>query len=221
MSLNRIALALVPILLALAGQLACGSEPTSAPPVAAPQTAAGLQSTPVLSAAGQAQEISVPGPTLATAENTREGRLETREPGPSMVTTTPDRPETTSPSEPPALTESAPTPDPTQAVAPSPTVVRVSRSTRTRETAPEATSEDLTALVNGNSEFAFDLYRTLDDTDGNLFFSPYTISLALAMAYAGAGSDTERQMANTLQFTLPEDRLHSAFNALDLVAQLL
>ena len=81
--------------------------------------------------------------------------------------------------------------------------------------------EDLTALVNGNSEFAFDLYRTLDDTDGNLFFSPYTISLALAMAYAGAGSDTERQMANTLQFTLPEDRLHSAFNALDLVAQLL
>ena len=51
---------------------------------------------------------------------------------------------------------------------------------------------------------------------GNLFFSPYSISIALAMTYAGARGETERQMADTLHFTLPQGRLHSSFNALDL-----
>ena len=85
-----------------------------------------------------------------------------------------------------------------------------------RETSPSPTSGDLDRLVAGNSEFAFDLYRILGDTDGNLFFSPYSISAALAMTYAGARNDTGRQMAETLGFTLPQSSLHPAFNALDL-----
>ena len=60
----------------------------------------------------------------------------------------------------------------------------------------------------GNSAFAFDLYRTLSSEDGNLFFSPYSISQALAMTYAGARGETERQMADTLHFALPQDALH-------------
>jgi len=36
------------------------------------------------------------------------------------------------------------------------------------------------------------------------------------MTYAGARGETERQMADTLLFALPQDRLHPAFNALDL-----
>jgi serpin B len=36
------------------------------------------------------------------------------------------------------------------------------------------------------------------------------------MTYAGAGGETKRQMADTLGFTLPDDQLHPAFNALDL-----
>ena len=41
---------------------------------------------------------------------------------------------------------------------------------------------DVAAIVAGNNEFAFDLYRTLaNTTDGNLFFSPYSISTALTM----------------------------------------
>ena len=52
--------------------------------------------------------------------------------------------------------------------------------------------------------------------DGNLFYSPYSISVALAMAYAGSGGETERQMAETLHFWLPQDRLHPALNSLDL-----
>ena len=69
--------------------------------------------------------------------------------------------------------------------------------------APTATRKELDRLVAGNSAFAFDLYRTLSSEDGNLFFSPYSISQALAMTYAGARGETERQMADTLHFTLP------------------
>ena len=71
-------------------------------------------------------------------------------------------------------------------------------------------------MVGGNSNFAFDLYQNLRGADGNLFYSPYSISLALAMTYAGARGETERQMADTLHYLLTQDKLHPAFNALDM-----
>ncbi len=70
--------------------------------------------------------------------------------------------------------------------------------------------------MDGNATFALDLYRQLAGSDENLFFSPYSISLALAMTYAGAVRETESQMAETLRFELAQDRLHPAFNSLDL-----
>ena len=76
-------------------------------------------------------------------------------------------------------------------------------------------SFDIEDLVSGNNAFAFDLYQVLSAEDGNLFYSPYSISLALAMTYAGARGETEQQMASTLRFDLPRDRLHSVFNGLD------
>lgn len=85
-----------------------------------------------------------------------------------------------------------------------------------RDTSPDVGEGDLTELVAGNSAFAFDLYQALRDQTGNLFFSPYSISVALAMTYAGARGETERQMAETLHFTLPQEQLHPAFNVLDL-----
>jgi serpin B len=86
-----------------------------------------------------------------------------------------------------------------------------------RVSAPEVSDADMKALVAGNSAFAFDLYGRLVDEQGddNLFYSPYSISLALAMTHAGARGTTEEQMADTLHYTLPQDRLHPAFNALD------
>ena len=92
----------------------------------------------------------------------------------------------------------------------------VIQSAKQRITSPEVGEAELTTLVSGNSAFAFDLYQALRDEDGNLFYSPYSISLALAMTYAGARGETEKQMADTLHFTLPQDRLHLAFNSLDL-----
>jgi serpin B len=89
-------------------------------------------------------------------------------------------------------------------------------SQKERITAPESSEMDLDQLVAGNNDFVFDLYRTLSSTEGNLFFSPYSISSALSMAYAGARGETEEQMANTLRYRLPQESLHPAFNALDI-----
>jgi serpin B len=83
-------------------------------------------------------------------------------------------------------------------------------------TSPDVSEADLATLVNGNSAFAFDLYQALRGAEGNLFYSPYSISLALAMTYAGARGETEQQMADTLHFILSQDRLHPTFNGLDL-----
>jgi serpin B len=73
---------------------------------------------------------------------------------------------------------------------------------------------DTAAIVNGNNVFALDLYRELAQKDGNLFFSPYSISTALGMTYAGARGDTAAQMASALHFALPQERLHPAFGSL-------
>jgi serpin B len=108
----------------------------------------------------------------------------------------------------------APTKAPPSMTAPSGDVLA---SARQRVTDPGAPPADLRDLAHDNTAFAVDLYRALlKDNQGNLIFSPYSISLALAMTYAGARGQTEQQMAQTLHFTLPQARLHPAFNALDL-----
>ena len=70
-------------------------------------------------------------------------------------------------------------------------------------------------VVQGNTKFALDLYQELKELEGNLFFSPYSISTALAMTYAGARGKTEMQMAETLRFTLAQDEIHPAFSKLE------
>ena len=72
-----------------------------------------------------------------------------------------------------------------------------------------------TELADANAQFALDLYHALSETDGNLFFSPYSVSAALAMTYAGARGETESQMRDALCFTLPQRVLHPTFHALD------
>jgi serpin B len=73
---------------------------------------------------------------------------------------------------------------------------------------------DRTAVTEGNNVFAVALYGRLRNQGGNLFFSPESISTALAMAYAGARGSTASEMAKTLHFTLPPDKLHPAMGEL-------
>ena len=89
------------------------------------------------------------------------------------------------------------------------------RSDRERNESPRASVRDLKGLAQGNNAFALDLYRELSNAQGNLFYSPFSISQVLAMAFAGARGETERQMADTLHYELPQSALHASFNALD------
>jgi len=75
-------------------------------------------------------------------------------------------------------------------------------------------ADPTTALVQGNSEFALDLYGRISRGEGNRFISPFSISCALAMTYAGAQEETAVQIAKTLHFNLPPAQLHPAFHQL-------
>lgn len=93
---------------------------------------------------------------------------------------------------------------------------RLAQSDKPRNSPQPANATDLSALVSGDNAFAFDLFRHISADPGNLVFSPYSISIALAMTYAGAGGDTALQMAQAMHFTLAQDQLHPAFNQLAL-----
>ncbi len=96
-----------------------------------------------------------------------------------------------------------------------PAVAAELKSDKGRTISPDVGSDEQALLVEGNGAFAFELYQALKGQEGNLFYSPYSISLALAMTYAGARDETAQQMADTLRFLLEQDRLHPAFNWLD------
>ena len=70
----------------------------------------------------------------------------------------------------------------------------IAQSSKPRLTSPNVAPSDPADVANGNNAFALDLYRFLreEKKDGNLFYSPYSISLALAMTYAGARGQTEQ-----------------------------
>jgi serpin B len=101
----------------------------------------------------------------------------------------------------------------------------VARSDALRDTSPDVPPADLAELAAGNADFAMAVYHRLRlDPDqvgpeDNLFISPYSISVALAMTYAGARNGTETEIAEALRYNLPQARLHPAFNALDLALE--
>ena len=70
---------------------------------------------------------------------------------------------------------------------------------------------DEAALVQGNTAFALELHAQLRQAEGNLFFSPYSISSALAMTYAGARANTAAEMENALHFGLGQAGTPAAF----------
>src|SRR5260370_41909381 len=83
-----------------------------------------------------------------------------------------------------------------------------------RAKTPTTAAPDQAKVAQDNNAFAIELYGQLRKQSGNLFFSPESISTALAMTYAGARVDTAAEMAKTLHFTLPPERLHAAMGAL-------
>jgi serpin B len=74
---------------------------------------------------------------------------------------------------------------------------------------------EMKQLVEGNTAFALQLYGTLRSTEGNLVLSPYSISSALAMTYAGARGQTAQQMEQALHFDQSNTDVHALFGRLD------
>jgi serpin B len=98
--------------------------------------------------------------------------------------------------------------------------ITLAKSDKARYGPAGATDQDLASMVAGNTAFALDMYHGLtvkEEFDGkNIFFSPHSISIALAMTYGGAEGETETEMAEVLHFTLEEPKVHAVFNRLDL-----
>jgi len=71
---------------------------------------------------------------------------------------------------------------------------------------PEADDTGSTTLgvqdvVNANNQFAFDLYSQIIDSDnGNVFYSPYSISAAMAMTVEGANGQTADEINSVFHF---------------------
>ncbi|GAB3040927.1 serpin family protein [Natronobiforma cellulositropha] len=84
-------------------------------------------------------------------------------------------------------------------------------------TSPEIDGDALARQVRGNVAFSLELLAELrEEAPGeNLFCSPYSVSVALAMTYAGARGETASEMAEALSFELEGDDLHAAFGALE------
>lgn len=64
-----------------------------------------------------------------------------------------------------------------------------------------------------NNDFAIKLYRSLAPEDGNIFFSPYSITSAFAMTREGARGATAAEFAEVFGFPAPEKGLAESFEA--------
>jgi serpin B len=68
--------------------------------------------------------------------------------------------------------------------------------------------QEIQSIVDANNQFAFDLYRKLRDdpahTGKNIFFSPLSISSAMAITYEGATGKTADEIQTVFHF--PKDR---------------
>lgn len=76
-------------------------------------------------------------------------------------------------------------------------------------------SADALAVADSSDAFGWDLYQSVADVeDGNLFFSPFSITAALSMTYAGAAGETADEMASVLHISSDDTAYHSGYGEL-------
>ena len=103
--------------------------------------------------------------------------------------------------------------------APSSSNVIVAGSAFQRDLEPTVEESDVSSIVQSNNWFAFDLYHQVNDLEGNIILSPFSLIQALMMTMAGARGTTESQIASALRLELEQARAHPAMNALDLALE--
>ena len=93
--------------------------------------------------------------------------------------------------------------------------VEVKKSNIERNLQPNILENDLKTQIDANNTFAFEMYKSYNINE-NLIFSPYSITLAFALLYAGIAGESEEEIKEVLNFELEQEKLHSVFNKLDL-----
>ncbi|MCJ7694024.1 MAG: hypothetical protein MUO40_01220, partial [Anaerolineaceae bacterium] len=83
-----------------------------------------------------------------------------------------------------------------------------------RDEEPQVLPGQLEALAAGNTAFGLNFYHQISDEEGNLIFSPLSLSLALSMTMAGAQGETQNEMLQALSLQEVEGEVHPTFNAL-------
>lgn len=78
-------------------------------------------------------------------------------------------------------------------------------------------SEPLQPAAHAINQLGLDLHRQIASSrpDSNLLLSPYSLQVALAMTYAGAGGSTRTEMARILHYGPDENALHAGFASLE------
>jgi serpin B len=76
---------------------------------------------------------------------------------------------------------------------------------------PRARPGELSAFAEHQNDFALTLYGELGSSPGNLFFSPFSVRVALCMAFAGARGETAAQMRDSLGIASSDRAIHGAF----------
>ena len=70
-----------------------------------------------------------------------------------------------------------------------------------------STPEGIKQVANANNQFAIDLYQQINkqakQAENNIFFSPYSLSTAMAMLYAAAEGETKHQIQKTFHYPTP------------------
>ncbi len=74
--------------------------------------------------------------------------------------------------------------------------------------------EETKALVKSNTEFAVNAYTKMSGKEGNIFFSPLSLSVALTMVLGGAKGETADQIADTLRLNPNQKNLHAEYSLL-------
>jgi len=80
------------------------------------------------------------------------------------------------------------------------------RSALERDDTPDLQDAQLASFGDSSRDFALSLYAEVKEGDGNLFVSPYSISTALGMLYAGTLGETKDEIASALRRVAESER---------------
>jgi len=70
------------------------------------------------------------------------------------------------------------------------------------------------SLIESNNQFTLELFNNVSSANENIIISPFSVSSALAMTYAGAKNNTQSQMSYVLHFNHNQEVLHADFSQL-------